>query len=82
MSIFKKRLGPNPHADGAQTPFLEGCPDVFELISGDFAVIGRDITLEAGKHLPTDANCGPDERIVLLPRKTLVLARSDIPKEV
>lgn len=77
---FVKRLGPNPHADGARTPALEGCPDIFELESGDFALIGQDITAEAKQKLPKDASCGPDERIICLPRRTLVLAKRDIPE--
>jgi hypothetical protein len=77
--IFKRRLGPDPHANGAQTPCLDGCPDILELDSGDFAVIGRDITGEAIPSLPASAGCGPDERVVWIPRKTLVLAKKDIP---
>ena len=77
--MFKKRLGPDPHANGARTPCLSGCPDLFELHSGDFAVIGRDITFGAVPQLPPSAGCGPDERIVWVPRKTLVLAKADIP---
>jgi hypothetical protein len=61
---------------------LQGCPDIFELASGDFAIIGIDITEASAKHLPPSAGCGPDERIVLVPRKTLVLAKSDIPSNV
>jgi hypothetical protein len=77
--MFLRRLGPDPHADGACTIALRGCPDIFELHSGDFAVIGIDITEKSVAQLPPSAGCGPDERIVLLPRKTLVLAKSDIP---
>lgn len=77
--MFLRRLGPDPHANGAMTPSLRGCPDLFELRSGDFAVIGQDITAAACSQLPADAGCGPDERIVWIPRKTLVLAKSDIP---
>jgi len=76
---FLRRLGPDPHANGAQTPALRGCPDIFELADGDFAVIGVDITESSAEHLPPSAGCGPDERIIRLPRKTLVLAKSDIP---
>jgi hypothetical protein len=78
--MFYRRLGPDPHAAGAQTPALEGCPDIFELTTGNFAFIGRDITAEASKQLPPSANCGPDERIVEIPRRTLVLAKADIPE--
>jgi hypothetical protein len=77
--MFKRRLGSDPHAGGAQTPALKGCPDIFELQTGDFAIIGRDITREAGAQLPPDASCGPDERIVVIPRKTLIRAKHDIP---
>jgi hypothetical protein len=59
-----KRLGPDPHANGAATPSLQGCPDISERHGGDFAVIGQDITGTACAQLPADAGCGPDERIV------------------
>lgn len=55
------------------------CPDIFELTTGDFAVIGADITMQTTPVLPPDAGCGPNERIVRVPRRTLVLARADIP---
>ena len=42
-----RRLGPDPHAHGAITASLHGCPDILELESGDFAVVGVDITAEA-----------------------------------
>lgn len=76
---FLRRLGPDPHANGQRTACLSGCPDILELDSGDFAVIGRDITDEARAGLPPTVGCGPDERIVWIPRKTLVLAKPDIP---
>jgi hypothetical protein len=75
---FLRRIGPDPHANGARTASLEGCPDLFELADGDFALIGQDITAFAHL-LPPTAGCGPDERIVRIPRKTLVLAKSAIP---
>ena len=80
--MFLKRLGPDPHANGAQTIALKGCPDIFELENGDFAIIGIDITDASIGHLPPSAGCGPDERIVRIPRKTLVLAKSDIPNQI
>lgn len=76
---FLRRLGPDPHANGVQTVALNGCPDIFELTSGDFAIIGIDITEVSAHKLPPTAGCGPDERIVLVPRKTLVLAKPSIP---
>ena len=80
MNTFLRRLGPDPHANGAQTPALDGCPDIWELSDGDFAVIGIDMTDKAIDQLPQSAGCGSDERIVRVPRRTLVLARRDIPE--
>ena len=74
-----RRLGPDPHANGARTPAVRSCPDIFELESGDFAIIGIDITAKAVPNLPESAGCGPDERVVWVPRTTLVNARADIP---
>mgnify|MGYP001007964983 CR=1 FL=1 len=75
---FKKRIGPDPHANGAQTAACQGCPDIWELENGDFAVIGTDITELAGK-LPPEAGCAPHERIVRVPRALLIAARENIP---
>jgi hypothetical protein len=77
--MFKRRLGPSPHANGSRTPGLCGCPDIFELQSGNFAIIGRNITGQAQPTLPADASCGPDECIIEVPRRTLVFAKPDIP---
>jgi hypothetical protein len=77
--MFTRRLGPDPHANGAVTHALDGCPDILELENGDFAVIGTDITPSARERLAFGASCGADERIVVIPRKTLVLAKADIP---
>ena len=79
---FRRRIGPDPHANGRQTVALNNCPDIFELESGDFAIIGIDITAIAKPKLPPSAGCGPDERIVFIPRNLLVDARPDIPKAV
>ncbi len=79
--MFLKRLGPDPHANGAKTVAAENCPDIWELENGDFAIIGIDMTeLVAGK-LPPTASCGPDERIVRIPRNLLVNAKRDIPDQ-
>jgi hypothetical protein len=80
--MILRRLGPDPHAGGAQTAALSGCPDIFELENGDFAIVGRDVTSEVIRDLPPGATCGADERIIAIPRKTLVLARVDIPKSL
>jgi len=48
---------------------------------GSFAVIGVDVTAELGETPLFDARCAPNERIVRIPRSTLVAARKDIPEE-
>lgn len=77
--MIVRRLGPDPHANGQATPACHGCPDVFEMDDGDFAIIGIDITPDAISHLPPSAGCGPDERIIRVPRRILVAAKADIP---
>lgn len=79
---FRRRIGPDPHENGRKTVALDNCPDVFELVSGDFAIIGIDITAEAKAKLPPTASCGPDERIVFVPRDLLVRAKGDIPDSI
>lgn len=75
---FLRRLGPDPHENGAKTPALDGCPDLWELADGDIAVIGIDITEECKGRLPATAGCGADERIVRVPRKIMIAAGSEV----
>ena len=77
--MFLRRLGPDPHENGAKSVGCSGCPDIWQLDNGDFAVIGIDITDAAVSKLPPTAGCGPDERIVRIPRNLLVNAKRDIP---
>jgi hypothetical protein len=79
IPVFLRRLGPDPHAHGAQTPSCNNCPDILELSDGNFAVIGIEMTARSLPHLPPTVGCGPDERVVWIPRSTLVKARGDIP---
>jgi hypothetical protein len=78
--MFKRRIGPDPHRDGRFTSEAEGCPDVWELADGNFAVIGRDLTSTLRTQLPPSASCGADEGIVVIPRDLLVNIRNSIPK--
>jgi hypothetical protein len=57
------------------------CPDIFELASGDFAVIGTDATEDAGLRasLPPDAGVAAYERVVIVSRATFLHAKRDIP---
>jgi hypothetical protein len=77
--MFLRRLLPE-NENLACTEILH-CPDLLELTDGDFAVIGPDITLQAAPLLPKPSSCGPDERIVRIPRQLLVRAKAHIPPE-
>jgi len=79
MSKFKRRIGPSPQEINTSPTSENTCPDIWELESGDFAIIGADRTSELTAHLPSDAGCGDHERIVVIPRLTLVSAKNDIP---
>jgi hypothetical protein len=77
--MFVRRIGAG--SNEAAAPCCQntyGCPDIWELDNGDFAVIGTDITEHADK-LPATAGCAPTERMVRIPRKLLVLAKPHIP---
>lgn len=73
---FLRRIGPDPHEGGAKTSSCEGCPDLWELESGDIAVIGVRITSETAGRLPATAGWGPDEEIVVVPRGTILRAKA------
>jgi hypothetical protein len=75
---FLRRLGPDPHQDGAETVACDGCPDLWELEDGNIAVIGIRITDQIRGRLPSSAGCGPDEEVVLLPRNLILAAKADI----
>jgi len=75
---FRRRIGASPRAGSCLN--TAACPDIFELADGDFAIIGSDISNEAGK-LPPDAGCAPHERIIRIPRNLLVNAKRDIPEK-
>lgn len=73
-----RRLGKSPQELGA-TSGNDGCPDLWELDNGDIAVIGRDLTSSYQGRLPDGASIVPGERLVVIPRATLVAAKVDIP---
>lgn len=75
--MFLRRIGPDHR--GQQCASLAKCPDILELENGDFAVIGLDITEAAQANMFPTAGCGPDERVVRIPRKLLVGAKAHIP---
>lgn len=79
-ATFARRLGthptllPGPPANGKQ-----GCPDIWELSNWDIAVIGRDLTGVYAGQLPEGVTVVSDERLVVIPRATIVAAKKDIP---
>ena len=75
---FKKRLGESPQTLGVTTDDPD-CPDIWELENGDVAVIGRDLTDSLRSKLPDGVSIGTDERLVVIPRKTIISAKRDIP---
>ena len=76
--MFVRRIGPGASAAVQNCYGTYGCPDLWEMEDGDFAVIGTDITEHASK-LPPTAGCAPTERMVRIPRKLLVQAKPHIP---
>jgi hypothetical protein len=77
--MFKRRIGHDPHAGNAVSVSTAGCPDIWELATGDFAIIGCDMTGKLSGALPPTASCGAEERIVVIPRATLTRAKNYIP---
>ena len=77
--MFTRRLGANGPKVIASCVGGHTCPGILEIIGGDFAIIGVDITAEAKALLPEGSGCGPDERVVRIPRQLLIDARPDIP---
>lgn len=72
------RLGKPPHEIGA-TSGSGGCPDIWELDNGDIAVIGKDLTPAYQDRLPEGVSVASGERLVVIPRATLLAAKADIP---
>lgn len=79
--MFKRRIGPDPHIGGEQTANASGCPDIWELEDGRFAVVGLDMTSSLKPLLPASASCGPDEQIVVIPRQLLLNVKQHIPSK-
>lgn len=59
---------------------MNDCPDVFELSSGDYAVIGLDVSESIA--LPADAGRSATERVVMVPRDVLLAAFRDLSRDV
>jgi hypothetical protein len=74
---FLRRLG--SFGGDPRTGRFGSCPDIWELDNGDIAVIGRDLTESYTSRLPGDVSVAKDERLVIIPRETLISAKVDIP---
>ncbi|MFG2406122.1 hypothetical protein ACGFR8_17635 [Streptomyces brevispora] len=77
-SPLVRRLGKSP-AELGTTGGEQGCPDIWELENGDIAVVGRDLTDSYLPSLPPGLVVAPDERIVVIPRRTAAAAKVDLP---
>ena len=75
---FVRRFGKSSHELG-QTSGNSSCPDIWELDNGDVAVIGSDLTTSYEGRLPEGVSVDPGERLVIIPRKTVLEAKADIP---
>lgn len=82
--MLKRRLSEDPKAvrDGVATSTgAKGCPDIWELDDGSFLVIGTDQT-EALRQLDGEGiYLDEHERMIVIPRRTLLSARKNIPTE-
>lgn len=77
-AMFTRRLGKSPQ-ELDKTKSKIGCPDIWELSNGDVAVIGRDLTGAYADRLPDGVSVVSDERLVVIPRATIIAAKKDIP---
>jgi hypothetical protein len=76
LIMFLKRLGQSGQwecSTGMQ------CPQILEMVDGDYAVVGTLITSEATKAMPPGPGVGPMEGVVKIPRKILIGVKSEIP---
>jgi len=64
LGMIRRRLGPHPHAGGVRTPSLEGCPDIFELETGDFQtwIMAPLLPLGISAHCTTAMDHGSSRR--------------------
>lgn len=75
---FHRRLGRSPEELGMTSGNGE-CPDIWELDNGDVVVIGQDLTSTYMSRLPDGVSIAPAERLVVIPRQTILAAKRDIP---
>ncbi len=73
-----KRLSDIPEG---LTSFSRGgkrCPDIWETDTGDYVIIGEDVTNVVKENLPENADLSNTEQAVLIPRSVLQSAKKRI----
>jgi len=74
--MFLRRLGQNGRL---QCVNGHHCPQLLEMLDGDFAGVGPDITDEATRAMLPGPGVGTNERVIRIPRQVLIAARAEIP---
>jgi hypothetical protein len=72
-----RRYGTSPTERGSATG--QSCPDILELETGDYAIIGQLPTEQV--MLPTDASVGAGEVLVIVPRDVVLAAAREIAEQ-
>lgn len=75
---FRRRLGKSAHELGT-TGGDASCPEMWELNNGDVAIIGTNLTADYAGRLPAGVTVDAHECLVVIPRSTLISAKTDIP---
>jgi hypothetical protein len=76
LAMFLRRLG---QSGGNLCPSGHHCSQILEMIDGDFAGVGIDITDEAIRAMLPGPGVGPKERVIRIPRHVMIAARAEIP---
>ena len=74
--MFLRRLG---QFEGTQCSSGHYCPQILEMVDGDYAAVGPDITDEAVKAMPPGPGIGPKEGAVRIPRAVMIAVRTELP---
>ncbi len=75
---FQRRLGASAHELGI-TGGDASCPEMWRLDNGDVAVIGTELTASYQGRLPKGVMIDPGEKLVIIPRATIISAKGHIP---
>ncbi|MET8358848.1 hypothetical protein [Micromonospora sp. NPDC005171] len=61
------------------TPGDGSCPDIWKLCNGGVAVIGQGLTETYQDRLPEGVSVDPGERLIIIPRSTMIAVKAGIP---